>query len=459
MKDMMLQERNCKILALCALLLSAAGTVRATAPKGVFSVGDGVYVTLADENEQRDATSNLFKWREIPSLEHDGWRALTDSEWTYLLVTRDEGRAAADQRNGIGTVVGVHGLIIIPDNWIQPSGVPALTGGFSDGWNTNSYDATQWAAMEAAGAVFLPADGYGYNDGSYKTDNVNLQGNYWSSTPNPSASEKAYVIQFEELTIHNKQSYDTTMYYSVRLGRTVTVLDENDDASTFSTKFAAADDENFALMKRTLYKDGYFNTICLPFDVNSIAASPLAGAEIFTFEGGNVVETGAGTELQLQLSPLTGDQLTKGVPYMIRWTSGDDLSFLKFDNIVWGTGSDAGQTGDAKVTFHGFYPVTQIEEENHYNLFLGADDILYWPIADDSSMKGFRAYWLVDHTQPSQAPVYRGMPASLHIRRITSVTTGLENEEMKTKSAKLLREGRVVLLINGEPYSIGGQKL
>jgi hypothetical protein len=74
-------------------------------------------------------------------------------------------------------------------------------------------------------------------------------------------------------------------------------------------------------------------------------------------------------------------------------------------------------------------------------------------------MKGFRAYWLVDPGQPSPAPIRRGMPASLHIRRITSVTTGLENEEMKTKSAKLLREGRVVLLINGEPYSIGGQKL
>ena len=144
---------------------------------------------------------------------------------------------------------------------------------------------------------------------------------------------------------------------------------------------------------------------------------------------------------------------------MIRWTSGDDLSFLKFDNIVLGTGSDAGQTGDAKVTFRGFYPMTHIEELNHYNLFLGADDVLYWPIADGKSMKGFRAYWLVDPGQPSPAPVYRGMPASLHIRRITSVTTGLENEEMKTKSAKLLREGRVVLLINGEPYSIGGQKL
>lgn len=447
----MLLERNYKILALCALLLSAAGTVGATAPKGVFSIGDGVYVTLADENEQRDATSNLFKWREIPSLEHDGWRALTSSEWSYLLVTRDV------NGNSLGTVNGKPGLIILPDNFVLPEGLSFI--GNHAHFEENKYSSAEWAQMSAAGAVFLPADGYGYNDGSYKTDNVNLQGNYWSSTPNPSASEKAYVIQFEEATIHNKQSYDTTMYYSVRLAQTVTVLDENDDETTFASKFATARMKDYALMKRTLYKDGYFNTICLPFNVNSIAASPLAGAEIFTFDGGRVVDTGTGTELQLQLSPLTGDQLTKGVPYMIRWTSGDDLSFLKFDNIVWGTGSDAGQTGDAKVTFHGFYPMTHIEELNHYNLFLGADDVLYWPIEDGTSMRGFRAYWLVDHSQPSPAPVYRGMPASLHIRQKTGVTTGIENDELKTKSAKLLREGRVVLLINGEPYSIGGQKL
>lgn len=451
MRNMMLLERNYKILALCALLLSAAGTVGATAPKGVFSVGDGVYVTLADENEHRDATSNLFKWREIPSLEHDGWRALTSSEWSYLLVTRDV------NGNSLGTVNGKPGLIILPDNFVLPEGLSFI--GNHAHFEENKYSSAEWAQMSAAGAVFLPADGYGYNDGSYKTDNVNSQGNYWSSTPNPSASEKAYVIQFEEATIHNKQFYDTTMYYSVRLAQTVTVLDENDDASTFASKFATASMKDYALMIRSLYKDGYFNTICLPFDVNSIAASPLAGAEIYTFDGGRVVDTGSGNELQLQLSPLSGDQLTKGVPYMIRWTSGDDLSFLRFDNIVWGTGSDAGQTGDAKVTFRGFYPMTHIEELNHYNLFLGADDVLYWPTSDGTSMRGFRAYWLVDPGQPSPAPVYRGMPASLHIRQKTGVTTGIENDELKTKSAKLLREGRVVLLINGEPYSIGGQKL
>lgn len=447
----MLLERNYKILALCALLLSAAGTVGATAPKGVFSVGPGVYVTLADENEQRGATSNLFKWREIPSLEHDGWRALTSSEWSYLLVTRDV------NGNSLGTVNGKPGLIILPDNFVLPEGLSFI--GNHAHFEENKYSSAEWAQMSAAGAVFLPADGYGYNDGSYKTDNVNSQGNYWSSTPNPSASEKAYVIQFEELTIHNKQSYDTTMYYSVRMAKTLTVLDEKDNETTFASKFATASMKDYALMIRSLYKDGYFNTICLPFNVNSIAASPLAGAEIYTFDGGRVVDTGSGKELQLQLSPLTGDQLTKGVPYMIRWTSGDNLSFLKFDNIVWGTGSDAGQTGDAKVTFRGFYPMTHIEELNHYNLFLGANDVLYWPFSDGTSMRGFRAYWLVDLSQPSPAPVYRGMPASLHIRQKTGVMTGLENDELKTKSAKLLREGRVVLLINGEQYSIGGQKL
>ena len=456
MKDMMLQERNCKILALCALLLSAAGTVGATAPKGVFSVGPGVYATLGDKNYS-EGPKCFFTFEDVQAISGTEWHVLDKDEWTYLLVTRDEGRAPADQRNGIGTVASEHGLIIIPDNWTQPAGVPAFKAGAADGWNTNSYDATQWAAMEAAGAAFLPAAGYSM-DGIHAED-PGFDGTYWSSTEDESNTAKGYAIQFEHTVIHDLQPKDKSHYYSVRMAKTLTVLDENDDVSTFASKFATASTQDYALMNRTLYKDGYFNTICLPFDVNSIAASPLAGAEIYTFDGGRVVDTGSGNELQLQLSPLSGDQLEKGVPYMLRWTSGDNLSFLIFDNIIWGTGSDADQTGDAKVTFHGFYPVTQIEELNHYNLFLGADDVLYWPKSDGTSMRGFRAYWLVDHSQPTPAPIYRGMPASLYIRQKTGVTTGIENDELKTKSDKILREGRVVLLINGEQYSIGGQKL
>ena len=444
------------VLALCGIAVTAV----ATAPKGVFSVGNGVYVTFADENyaeNYAENTKTFFTFDEAQAISVSGYRILDKDEWTYLLVTRDAGLAAADQRNGIGTVDGKHGLIIIPDNWIQPSGVPALTGGSSEGWNTNSYDDAEWTAMSAAGAVFLPAAGYSTN-GTTATEPVS-DGTYWSSTEDENNTAIGYAIQFENIVIHDRQPKAKTTYYSVRLAKTVTVLDEEDDASTFATKFDAADDEDFALVKRTLYKDGYFNTICLPFDVNSIAASPLAGAEIFAFQGGNVVGTGSDTELQLRMAAVTGDVLYKGVPYLIRWTSGEDLSFLKFDNIAWGDGNDADYTGDANVTFRGFYPMTHIEELNHYNLFLGENDILYWPTNDGTSMKGFRAYWLVDNSQPCPVPIRRGMPASLYIPQRTGITTGMDEAELRATSEKLIREGRVVLLINGETYSIGGQKL
>ena len=46
-------------------------------------------------------------------------------------------------------------------------------------WSTNSYDATAWAKMEAAGAVFLPAAGNRYDSGVVRVGNF---GHYWSST-------------------------------------------------------------------------------------------------------------------------------------------------------------------------------------------------------------------------------------------------------------------------------------
>ena len=252
----MLRERNYKILALCALLLSTAGTVGATAPKGVFSVGNGVYVTLADENYSVGSKC-FFTFAETQEISEEGWHVLDKDEWTYLLVTRDEGRAPADQRNGIGTVADVHGLIIIPDNWIQPSGVPTLTGGSSEGWDTNIYDATKWAAMADAGAVFLPAAGYSENGTT--AEDAGKDGSYWSSTAN--GNDNAYAIQFIYSTIHDQQSKAKTMYYSVRLAQTVTVLDEKDNETTFASKFATASMKDYALMIRSLYKDGYFNTI------------------------------------------------------------------------------------------------------------------------------------------------------------------------------------------------------
>lgn len=435
------------------------GTAGATVP-GLFTVNkDGKQVQFATANMTNAGTHNLFQWSTANSYatpDANGWYVLSHEEWTYLLVTRDVGEGMS--KNALGTVNGKKGLIILPDGWVQTASLPTFTPVTSGiAYDNNDYDTSDWALMEASGAVFLPCEGYSSGGGT--PVNPDDHGSYWAS--DQYSADNGYCVRYSGDNINDQNNGLKTNYYSIRLVREVQILDENDNALTFAAKFGEAKKKDFALMNRTLYKDGYFNTLCLPFDVNSIAASPLAGAEIFAFQGGNVVGTGSDTELQLRMAAVTGDILYKGVPYLIRWTSGENLSFLKFDNITWGTGSDAGQTGDESVTFHGFYPVTQIEEENHYNLFLGADDVLYWPIADGTSMRGFRAYWLVANTNSQSSPmrIYRGMPASLYIPQRTSITTGMDEEEVRVTSEKQFREGRVVLLINGETYSIGGQKL
>ena len=105
------------------------------------------------------------------------WRTLTNVEWSYLFYTRPN----ASSKYGTGNINGVHGVIILPDSWTLPSGYTFNAGlPSSPSWSHNSYTLAQWAVMEAAGAVFLPAAGY--HSGT-NVDYVGYGGFYWSSTP------------------------------------------------------------------------------------------------------------------------------------------------------------------------------------------------------------------------------------------------------------------------------------
>ncbi len=441
---------------LLAGLLFLAGTVSADNSKGVFSVSATQTVQFKMENETA-ATNNLVQWSELSSYESGEWRVLTHSEWKYLLVTRDgEGMS----KNALGKVNGVNGLIILPDGWVQTAALPTfkdVTQGID--YDNNVYDASEWALMAESGAVFLPSDGYGYSS-PVEYEDQGSRGNYWAKGEYSTAN--AYCVRFEFDDIHDNNNAAKTNYYSVRLVRDVPVLDEADEQTAFDTKMGVARSQDVAFMRRTLYKDGYFNTLCLPFDVPSIAASPLAGAEVYTFESGEV----AGDVLQLNVEPVTGYALAKGVPYLIRWSSGDDVSFLCFDGISSWDGDDAAgdDPGSSDVKYHGFYYKTHINDVNdgadtHYNFFLGANDVLYWPSDGGDAgakMSGFRAHFYIEpNGNPSAAP-RRGMPAVL---RIKDATTDLDDAALLYKAQKMLREGRVVIVINGESYTIGGQKL
>ena len=81
------------------------------------------------------------------------WRTLSLAEWHYLVEYRNQ----ASDKYSLAQVNGVHGCVLLPDDWNCPSGLSFIPQ--SSDWTTNVFSEQQWIQMETNGAVFLPAGG------------------------------------------------------------------------------------------------------------------------------------------------------------------------------------------------------------------------------------------------------------------------------------------------------------
>lgn len=115
------------------------------------------------------------------------WRVLSSEEWNYILT----GRNNADSLKTCATVNGVLGLLLLPDNWQLPDGLDMV---MAAGSSVNVYTAAQWAILEAAGAVFLPAAGYVYDYGNVQS--MGSLGYYATNTIYSSVSGSFYQVYF-----------------------------------------------------------------------------------------------------------------------------------------------------------------------------------------------------------------------------------------------------------------------
>ena len=125
-------------------------------------------------------SSAYYDWGVFNAISNGGgqagmWRTLTSEEWNYILNTRN---LAQDLRSQ-ATVCGVHGYVLLPDDFTLPEGLSWTSQ--TNNWDTNTYDQQSWSAMEAVGAVFLPSVGYRW--GGTVTD-VGSKGHFWSTSYN-----------------------------------------------------------------------------------------------------------------------------------------------------------------------------------------------------------------------------------------------------------------------------------
>lgn len=144
---------------------------------GIFANADwGVYNAISNGGN-------------MPNL----WRTLTVDEWDYILNYR---ATASGIRYAKGSVNGMNGVLLLPDAWSSSVHTLNNTNNNNASFTTNVIALSDWAIMEANGAVFLPAAG----SRNYTTINlVGVEGPYWSVSHIIDGEGATYNMNFSDV--------------------------------------------------------------------------------------------------------------------------------------------------------------------------------------------------------------------------------------------------------------------
>ncbi|MBO7138772.1 MAG: hypothetical protein J6V92_09960 [Bacteroidaceae bacterium] len=169
----------------------------------------------------------------------------------------------------------------------------------------------------------------------------------------------------------NSVSFTTGAYVTLELAN------DTDNSTVIETY--DGEEANVILVGRTLWQDNAWNTLCLPFGVENISDSPLAGADVRALTGASFSD-GSMTLNFTGENAIT--ELTAGTPYIIKWTEGSNIvnpvfAGVTINKTMHDVSCDLGD--DKSITFKGTYEYTAFTEANKSILFMGGGNTLYYP--------------------------------------------------------------------------------
>ena len=311
------------------------------------------YMTSDTDYDYGDGTNDLtgtnYDWGAYASISNGGnmdWRTLSAAEWDYLLQTRD----GAASKHGNATVAGNKGLVLLPDKWQLPEGL-SFTADPTD-WTTNTYTAEQWAEMEAAGAVFLPASGNRGNNGTIYNITTNCRGFYW--TASASDENRASFLDFREKQVAKNSTDYRSIGFAVRLASNVIIKNVSNPTITLEKTYYFYD--GTAKTPTVTVKDG--ETV-IPASEYTVGYSNntnvgTATVTITDKDGGNYTVSGSATfEIGLK-GDANGDNKVDAadIVEMVNETKGQPSAKFKKNNAdIDGNGqiTDADITEVAKI--------------------------------------------------------------------------------------------------------------
>ena len=205
--------------------------------------------------------------------------------------------------------------------------------------------------------------------------------------------------------LSGKAELDNTALHLFDNRDNTALIDAYADPSAHTANSGFAPDvRNIAvtLRGRTLYKDGSWNTICLPFDVE-IEGSVLEGAEARKLTATSIT----GDETTGQTLHLTfGDAVTvlqAGVPYIIKWAEGDNITDPVFTGkTISNTEPTTVTSQDGMVSFIGTYGTVSLAANDKSNIYFGSANKLLWP-DQNVTVGAFRAYFKINENDAVNA--------------------------------------------------------
>ena len=117
------------------------------------------------------------------------------------------------------------------------------------------------------------------------------------------------------------------LFFTTLNNPTDLVLDDSGNNTSTLTAYEGIN-TNVTISNRTFWKNGTWQGICLPFDVD-VENSILAGADVRTLESCTQV----GNEIYMNcLTPVT--EMKAGTPYIIKWDGGTDIVNPSFESVI-----------------------------------------------------------------------------------------------------------------------------
>ena len=203
---------------------------------------------------------------------------------------------------------------------------------------------------------------------------------------------------------------------------------------------------NATIKNRTLYKDGTWRTLCLPFDVD-VDNNVLKGADVRTLES---VELRSGVAILNCLTPIT--QLKAGTPYIIRWDGGETIYDPVFTNVTIDIDSKHSIAVDG-VEFIGADYYAKPASSSYPDCYYVPDSPILLLYESDHLIRAFEAYFKMSNEILSKVHsivLYTGEEDDL----ITGVSSIDETQEgaviYNLSGQRLAKKQRGINIVNGK---------